>query len=383
MRVIAIDWSGKKGSACRKTIWIAEARDGSLTRLENGRSRDEVVAWLIGEQARGERGCVGLDFAFSLPRWYLAERGYSSAPDLWRAMTAGGAEDLLARCEPPFWGRPGRKRPSTPQLRQTEAQLEFADLRPKSVFQIGGAGAVGTGSLRGMSALHALHGAGFGIWPFTEPHRWTAIEIYPRLLTGAVTKSSPTERRAYLARRYPDLPDPFRDLAASTEDAFDAAVSALVMHAHVGDLEALAPADDATTRLEGAIWAPRDRTAACPFCSPSESRRIFETDEVIALWDGYPVSEGHALVTPRRHVARWSETTVSERAGLTAAIGRAQEAIAARAPADGFTIGINDGAAAGQTVPHLHLHVIPRRAGDVPDPRGGIRWVLPQKARYW
>ena len=101
------------------------------------------------------------------------------------------------------------------------------------------------------------------------------------------------------------------------------------------------------------------------------------------LWDNYPVSPGHALLVPRRHVPTWFDAAPEEQQELTAAIEIARAAILARHRPDGFNVGMNLGAAAGQTVGHLHLHVIPRYAGDVPDPRGGVRWVVPQRADYW
>ena len=97
---------------------------------------------------------------------------------------------------------------------------------------------------------------------------------------------------------------------------------------------------------------------ACPFCQLIASGDVTEANAYAAAFaDGYPVAPGPTLVVPRRHVASTG--------------------------ADGFTIGVNDGAAAGQTVGHAHVHVIPRRAGDVGDPRGGVRWVLPERAAYW
>lgn len=86
---------------------------------------------------------------------------------------------------------------------------------------------------------------------------------------------------------------------------------------------------------------------------------------------------------PRRHIPTWFDATPEEQQELTAAIEIARAAILARHQPDGFNIGMNLGPAAGQTVGHLHLHVIPRYAGDVPDPRGGVRWVVPQRADYW
>jgi diadenosine tetraphosphate (Ap4A) HIT family hydrolase len=121
----------------------------------------------------------------------------------------------------------------------------------------------------------------------------------------------------------------------------------------------------------------------CPFCSPPPGAVFHESPSVACLWDGFPVSAGHALIVPRRHVARWSEATPDERQELTSAIGEVQRIIGELHHPAGFNVGFNDGPAAGQTVGHLHIHVIPRYEGDVSDPRGGIRLVIPDKARYW
>lgn len=123
--------------------------------------------------------------------------------------------------------------------------------------------------------------------------------------------------------------------------------------------------------------------APCPFCDVSPDRVFHEGQHVLGLWDGFPLSPGHALLVPRRHVATWFDASSEEQRELLEGIEAARSAILARHHPDGFNIGMNLGQAAGQTVPHLHLHVIPRYRGDVEDPRGGVRWVLPQKAAYW
>ena len=105
-----------------------------------------------------------------------------------------------------------------------------------------------------------------------------------------------------------------------------------------------------------------------------------ESTHGVALWDGFPVSEGHALVVPRRHVASVFDLPPAELASLWEFVGRVREELTNRFPVEAFNIGLNDGPLAGQTVPHAHIHVIPRRQGDVSDPRGGIRWVIPPKA---
>ena len=123
-------------------------------------------------------------------------------------------------------------------------------------------------------------------------------------------------------------------------------------------------------------------TAACPFCAPP-IERIFYTDGlVIGLWDSFPVSPGHALLVPRRHVASWFEATAEEKAALVAAIDKAKVEIDRTHNPDAYNIGVNIGAEAGQTIFHLHVHVIPRFKGDVTDPRGGVRYVLPKNANY-
>lgn len=120
----------------------------------------------------------------------------------------------------------------------------------------------------------------------------------------------------------------------------------------------------------------------CPFCVP-DIRRVFHAgDLMLGLWDGYPVSPGHALLVPRRHIAGWFDATPAERAALSEGVALARDAIHAKHSPDGINVGINLGAAAGQTIFHLHVHVIPRYAGDVPDPRGGVRHVIPAKGFY-
>ena len=121
----------------------------------------------------------------------------------------------------------------------------------------------------------------------------------------------------------------------------------------------------------------------CPFCQLPEERIRGVNEHAIWLRDGYPISPGHSLVIPKRHVGSFFETSATERAALLELLDQAREVAQAEFNPDGFNIGINDGAAAGQTVPHLHIHLIPRFKGDAADPRGGVRWIIPDKADYW
>lgn len=121
----------------------------------------------------------------------------------------------------------------------------------------------------------------------------------------------------------------------------------------------------------------------CPFCTLPADRIRWSNTSCLVIRDAYPVSPGHTLIIPRRHVRSFFDATAAERADIAAALDAAKREIEAEfAPAD-YNIGINDGPAAGQTVPHLHVHLIPRYLGDQPDPRGGVRWVIPAAARYW
>lgn len=122
---------------------------------------------------------------------------------------------------------------------------------------------------------------------------------------------------------------------------------------------------------------------SCPFCQIPPERIVAANDLAFVIRDGYPISPGHTLVIPRRHVGSFFDISEAERAAMLRLLDQAREGLAAEHRPDGWNIGINDGPAAGQTVPHLHLHLIPRYAGDREDPRGGVRWIIAEKADYW
>jgi diadenosine tetraphosphate (Ap4A) HIT family hydrolase len=122
---------------------------------------------------------------------------------------------------------------------------------------------------------------------------------------------------------------------------------------------------------------------SCPFCDPEPGRIIERAPLALALRDGFPVSTGHSLVVPRRHIASLIDLEPDEARALWALLKDVRSLLDSEHRPDGYNIGINDGTAAGQTVMHLHVHLIPRYHGDRPDPRGGLRWVIPEKADYW
>lgn len=122
----------------------------------------------------------------------------------------------------------------------------------------------------------------------------------------------------------------------------------------------------------------------CVFCAARpESDLLGANDLAVAFPAGFPVSPGHALIVPRRHEPDFFALSPDEQAALVALVNPVRARIAERHAPDAFNLGVNAGKAAGQTILHTHLHVIPRYAGDVAEPRGGVRWVLPETARYW
>lgn len=124
-------------------------------------------------------------------------------------------------------------------------------------------------------------------------------------------------------------------------------------------------------------------TPPCPFCTLPRERIRTENEHAVWILDGYPVSLGHSLLIPKRHVASFFDVTDVERTALLSLLDKARAELNHQHAPDAFNIGINDGVAAGQTVLHLHIHLIPRYTGDSSDPRGGVRWLMPEKADYW
>ncbi|HNO42952.1 MAG TPA: HIT family protein [Ottowia sp.] len=121
----------------------------------------------------------------------------------------------------------------------------------------------------------------------------------------------------------------------------------------------------------------------CPFCTLPPTRIVHANQFVVVIRDAYPVSRGHTLVLPRRHVGSFFEIEPPERDAVFELLDVARRDLDQSLHPDGYNIGINDGPAAGQTVPHLHVHLIPRYNGDQADPRGGVRWIFPERADYW
>jgi diadenosine tetraphosphate (Ap4A) HIT family hydrolase len=121
----------------------------------------------------------------------------------------------------------------------------------------------------------------------------------------------------------------------------------------------------------------------CPFCNPESDRElIVESATAFAIYDKFPVNEGHALIIPKRHCEEYFDLTFKEQSACIFMLNKVKEIISKRYMPDGYNVGINVGVKAGQTINHVHIHLIPRYNGDVSDPRGGVRSVIPSKQKY-
>ena len=119
----------------------------------------------------------------------------------------------------------------------------------------------------------------------------------------------------------------------------------------------------------------------CPFCHP-ERKILLSSERSICFYDKFPVSTGHLLVVPKRHVPDYFVLSEAEKNDIWQLVEQAKSFLEENFKPDGFNIGFNSGTAAGQTVFHVHIHIIPRYSGDVEDPTGGVRNVIPGKGKY-
>ncbi len=120
----------------------------------------------------------------------------------------------------------------------------------------------------------------------------------------------------------------------------------------------------------------------CPFCDIPLDKRLFENDGAFAFFDRYPVSKGHILIVPKRHFPSFFDADEKELDSIYKLLCAAKDCLVSKYAPDGFNIGVNVGESAGQTIFHLHIHLIPRYKGDMSDPKGGVRGVIPEKQKY-
>jgi hypothetical protein len=252
---------------------VALVEDGIVRRVR-GCSRAAAADLIVDAAAHDPELVVGLDFSFSMPAWWLAACGISAPAELWG--DGDRLEGWLARCEPPFWGRPGRRRPPAGDRDPLRLTERCAPGHPASVFQIGGAGAVGTASLRGMPTLHRLRAAGVAIWPFDPWRPPVAVEVWPRMAIGALVKSRPEARRSWVASQGDQLRPAAAAAALASADALDAAAAGLWLarlqdRPHDGHEWSLARADP-LARLEGWIAGVAHPTAPGGRPAPGRDR---------------------------------------------------------------------------------------------------------------
>jgi diadenosine tetraphosphate (Ap4A) HIT family hydrolase len=117
--------------------------------------------------------------------------------------------------------------------------------------------------------------------------------------------------------------------------------------------------------------------STCPFCEPSQLKILAEDELTMTIKEKRPISPGHLLVITRRHVPSFFDVTKEEQQALFKAVSAAHDQFYKNANPSGFNVGVNQGADAGQSVFHVHVHLIPRFHGDTPDPRGGVKRCLP------
>lgn len=295
-RFVGIDWSGRVDAAGQRRhiwagIWTISPAGKVTVQLEAGRTRAEIAEWLLQLGRETPRMVIGIDCCFSFPAWFLRELGCPEMFSFWRLVAAGKGEQWLDRaCEDRrFWGKPHKRPPEfsgaglRTMYRHTDYDNKIAQaleggdpkraakmkgITPKSPFQIGGSGSVGTGSLRAIPMLLRLHEAGFRVWPLQDANFETnepkplLTEMYTRLMTGAVAKSNALARKRYLAQRRREDPvfapvgRAVMKKAEGSEDAFDALVSTLEMARHAKDFPGLRATNDPQLLLEGNTWRP-------------------------------------------------------------------------------------------------------------------------------
>ena len=283
---IAIDWSGRIDAAGQRRYIAAAIWTPNTITIESGRTREEWIVWLIEQAQQTPKLVVSLDCCYSYPAWFLAELNCKTVFDFWKLVADGEGERWLTAVDERFWGKPHKKpalfcgegMPRMMRLTDMENKIvagmsearaaKVRGIAPKSPFQIGDSGSVGTGTLRAIPFLLQLHEAGFRFWPFesaalnNKHPKPLVIEMYARLLTGAVKKSSAEARRTYLRSKmredkfYSTLKRSIVAKAIASEDAFDAIISAMEMARHADDFAKLKKTRNPIRQLEGITWVP-------------------------------------------------------------------------------------------------------------------------------
>ncbi len=307
IQAIGVDWSGAHSTTTqRRAIWVAVVREGELVELSSGRDRDETIAYVLELAAEHPRTAIGLDFAFSLPRWYLDEREIPDVRQLWawareREDGSGASEEgwgWPAELPEPFWGPHVRPLPAVLRERDRFRRTEMASKRPgaspQSPFQLTGAGSVGAQSLRGMVQLAGLQGV--SVWPFDPPGWPLVVEVFPRLFVRELRPDlialSGGELVEELVETSPEATwggrDDWRDTLLESQDAVDALAAAWGLWACRSALVALPEEREHTYQLEGRILSlelARHYLGGEPLRSPLQIQEL-DAESGIGALDG-------------------------------------------------------------------------------------------------
>lgn len=422
--VAAADWSA---SAAKRWLATAERLDGNsyvLGAPEPVGEPGKLFDRLLGNAGPEGTALLGFDFPIGLPRCYAARTGIES----FRAgLAAFGRAEWLRFYE--VSDRPTLRQPFGPMandrgglrrdqlakvlgLASEEELYRACDRRTpirgraEALFFTRFAKQVGRAAIYGWRDVLQPAAAQIRLWPFdgrlqdllANPGIVVA-EIYPAeaaahlglSLGSAVGGKGNVENRRAAGRALRNVlheagqrlaPDVERQLTSGfpNDDAFDSFVGLVsILLVLLGQHPTECPDDPAIRRIEGWILG---QAAPSAFLLRPESEWVASNRLAFAIGDGFPVSPGHTLIVPKRMVSTWFEATAAEKAAMVDLLEVVRRHLDDEHQPDGYNVGFNAGEAAGQTVRHLHLHVIPRYRGDVEDPRGGIRHVIPGKGNY-
>jgi diadenosine tetraphosphate (Ap4A) HIT family hydrolase len=339
-------------------------------------TRQGIAEWLVERLQEEIPTIAGIDHGFSFPIQYFERY---KLPRDWAAFLDDFQKHWPTDRPHTYvdFVRDGNPRSGNSRWRR----LTEVNCKAKSVFHFDVTGSVAKSTHSGIPWLryirrHSTDHVHF--WPFdgwnVPEGKSVVAEVYPALWN----KAYPPENRD------PHQHDAF--CVAETLRQFDQ--DATIRSFFEPEL------DESQMRLaaiEGWILGLRPhsnsavvRDANCPFCERCESNLIIARNQLaVAFPDSYPLNNGHTLIVPFRHENDFFKLADSEQQAMLALVRSVRRKLDRTHSPDGYNIGLNVGAAAGQTIGHVHLHVIPRYSGDVADPRGGVRWVIPSKARYW
>jgi diadenosine tetraphosphate (Ap4A) HIT family hydrolase len=339
-------------------------------------TREGIAEWLVDELREKAPTIVGIDHAFSFPIQYFERYGI---PKDWTAFLEDFQEHWPTDKPHTYvdFLRPRNKRSGNSRWRR----LAETSCRAKSVFHFDVQGSVAKSTHSGIPWLHYIRrnvGDRVHFWPFdgwsVPPVTSVVAEIYPALWN----RQFPREDRD------PHQHDAYCVAETLRQADFDGSIRTLFKPALNEQQLRIASFEGWILGLTEVVGPSYGPATGCPFCERAETKVVIARNELaVAFPDAFPLSKGHTLIVPLRHEADCLRLSADEQQALLSLTRSVRRRLDRKHSPDGYNIGMNVGHAGGQTIDHVHLHVIPRYAGDVPDPRGGIRWVLPAKARYW